>query len=169
MRRGWISKICMAEIFVLVFLLLCRNFSIWVEHPLILGRGLLMVRIVRLPLIVSVGSLFGFRFFIVVAGGVLIVFAYSVSLISMTKSDLLLKYFSRRLGPMGKFFRVFLYFGFVFLFSSWMVGRGVLCWSDVLYFRKGWGLGVVLLGFLLLATIVIAIRLARKFKGALIK
>lgn len=159
----------MVEIFVLVFLLLCRNFSIWVEHPLVLGGGLLIMRIVRLPLMVSVGSLFGFRFFIVVVGGVLIVFAYSVSLISVTKRDLLLKYPSKGLGVVGKFWRVFLFFRFGFLFSSWVVGRGVLCWSDVLYFRKGWGLGVVLLGFLLLAIMVIAIRLARKFKGALIK
>lgn len=159
----------MAEVFVLVFLLLCRNFSIWVEHPLILGRGLLGVRIVRLPLIVSVGSLFGFRFFIVVVGGVLIVFAYSVSLISVTKRDLLLKYFTRGMGVIGKFWIVFLYLRLVFLLSRWVVGRGVFCWRDVLYFRKGWGLGVVLLGFLLLAIIVMAIRLARKFKGALIK
>lgn len=159
----------MAEIFVLVFLLLCRNFSIWVEHPLILGGGLLIVRIVSLPLIISVGSLFGFSFFIVVVGGVLIVFAYSVSLISITKRDLLLKYFTQRLGVVGKVWRVFLFFRLVFLFSSWVVGAGIFCWSDVLYFRKGWGLGVVLLGFLLLAIMVIAIRLARKFKGALIK
>ncbi len=159
----------MAEIFVLVFLLLCRNFSIWVEHPLILGRGLLGVRIVRLPLIISVGSLFGFRFFIVVVGGVLIVFAYSVSLISITKRDLLLKYFARGVGVIGKFWIVFLYLRIVFFLSRWVVGRGIFCWRDVLYFRKRWGLGVVLLGFLLLAIMVMAIRLARKFKGALIK
>lgn len=61
------------------------------------------MRIVRLPLMVSVGSLFGFRFFIVVVGGVLIVFAYSVSLISVTKRDLLLKYPSKGLGVVGKF------------------------------------------------------------------
>lgn len=68
-----------------------------------LGGGLLIMRIVRLPLMVSVGSLFGFRFFIVVVGGVLIVFAYSVSLISVTKRDLLLKYPSKGLGVVGKF------------------------------------------------------------------
>nr|BAV25098.1 NADH dehydrogenase subunit 6 [Abyssogena mariana] len=159
----------MAEMFVLVFLLLCSNFSIWVEHPLILGGGLLMVSIVSLPLMISVGSLFGFSFFIVVVGGVLIVFAYSVSLISITKSDLLLKYFTQSLGVLGKVWSVFLFFSLVFLFSSWVVGAGIFCWSDVLYFSKGWGLGVVLLGFLLLAIMVIAISLASKFKGALIK
>nr|UFQ25455.1 NADH dehydrogenase subunit 6 [Calyptogena rectimargo] len=159
----------MVEMFVLVFLFLCSNFSIWVEHPLVLGGGLLIMSIVSLPLMVSVGSLFGFSFFIVVVGGVLIVFAYSVSLISVTKSDLLLKYSSKGLGVVGKFWSVFLFFSFGFLFSSWVVGSGVLCWSDVLYFSKGWGLGVVLLGFLLLAIMVIAISLASKFKGALIK
>nr|QCO91547.1 NADH dehydrogenase subunit 6 [Calyptogena extenta]UFQ25468.1 NADH dehydrogenase subunit 6 [Calyptogena extenta] len=159
----------MAEVFVLVFLLLCSNFSIWVEHPLILGSGLLGVSIVSLPLMISVGSLFGFSFFIVVVGGVLIVFAYSVSLISVTKSDLLLKYFTRGVGMVGKFWTVFLYFSLVFLLSSWVVGSGVFCWSDVLYFSKGWGFGVVLLGFLLLAIMVMAIGLASKFKGALIK
>nr|YP_009944380.1 NADH dehydrogenase subunit 6 [Ectenagena elongata]QFG38768.1 NADH dehydrogenase subunit 6 [Ectenagena elongata] len=159
----------MAEMFVLVFLLLCSNFSVWVEHPLILGSGLLMVSVVSLPLMVSVGSLFGFSFFIVVVGGVLIVFAYSVSLISVTKSDLLLKYFTEGLSVVGKFWGVCLYFLVVFLFSSWVVGSGIFCWSDALYFSKGWGLGVVLLGFLLLAIMVIAISLASKFKGALIK
>nr|AVK59526.1 NADH dehydrogenase subunit 6 [Archivesica sp. 2 Sanya-2018]UFQ25442.1 NADH dehydrogenase subunit 6 [Calyptogena pacifica] len=159
----------MAEMFVLVFLFLCSNFSIWVEHPLMLGGGLLMMSIVSLPLMVSVGSLFGFSFFIVVVGGVLIVFAYSVSLISVTKSDLLLKYHGKGLGMVGKFWSVVLFFSFVFLFSSWVVGSGVLCWSDVLYFSKGWGLGVVLLSVLLLVIMVIAISLASKFKGALIK
>nr|UFQ25377.1 NADH dehydrogenase subunit 6 [Archivesica diagonalis] len=159
----------MAEMFVLVFLLLCSNFSIWVEHPLILGSGLLMVSIVSLPLMISVGSLFGFSFFIVVVGGVLIVFAYSVSLISVTKSDLLLKYFTSGVGAIGKFWMVFLYFSLVFLLSWWAVGSGIFCWSDVLYFSKGWGLGVVLLGFLLLGIMVMAISLASKFKGALIK
>nr|UFQ25507.1 NADH dehydrogenase subunit 6 [Pliocardia sp. A3710_17_S18] len=159
----------MAEVFVLTFLLVCSNFSIWVEHPLILGGGLLMVSIVSLPLMISVGSLFGFSFFIVVVGGVLIVFAYSVSLISMTKSDLLLKYFIWKLGPIGKFYSIFLYLSLVFLFSSWVVGSGIFCWSDILYFSKGWGLGVVLLGFLLLGVMIISISLASKFKGALIK
>nr|AVK59513.1 NADH dehydrogenase subunit 6 [Archivesica gigas]UFQ25390.1 NADH dehydrogenase subunit 6 [Archivesica gigas]UFQ25403.1 NADH dehydrogenase subunit 6 [Archivesica gigas] len=159
----------MAEMFVLVFLLLCSNFSIWVEHPLILGSGLLGVSIVSLPLMISVGSLFGFSFFIVVVGGVLIVFAYSVSLISITKSDLLLKYFARGVGVIGKFWMVFLYLSMVFFLSSWVVGSGIFCWSDVLYFSKSWGLGVVLLGFLLLAIMVMAISLASKFKGALIK
>nr|BAV24996.1 NADH dehydrogenase subunit 6 [Isorropodon fossajaponicum] len=157
----------MPEMFVLMFILTCVNFSIWVEHPLILGGGLLIVSIVSLPFLVSVGSLFGFSFFIVVVGGVLIVFAYSVSLIPVTKKDLpfKLKFFKKK----QMYCRGYLFLMFVTLFSGWCVGEGIFCWSDALYFSKGWGLGVVLLGFLLLVVMVISISFASKFKGALIK
>ena len=75
----------MIEIFVLLGIFRVVNFSLKCTHPLLLGTGLLTFLLIVTRILIFYGGLYAFCLFIVVVGGVLVVFAYTISLIPYSK------------------------------------------------------------------------------------
>lgn len=156
----------MTDIFVLLLILSVCQYSLFVAHPLILGGGVLTIGVLLAPLVALYsGPLYRFRFFIVLVGGVLIVFRYSISLIpfSSVEKDKIRKGIRKGIWGVisGLFIRIFL------LIKE--TNCGVLSQMEMFYFNIGWGGGVVLLRAILFILIVIVVTIAGKYEGALVK
>lgn len=76
------------EVFFLFFLLVVRQIFLSFSFPLALGAVILRLGVLVALLIVIVGGpLFGFSFFMVLVGGVLVVFGYTISLVPFIKVE----------------------------------------------------------------------------------
>ena len=76
------------ELTVFLCLIFFFQFSLKRSHPLVIGFRLLTVMVLVGGGVCSYGSLFGFTIFLVVIGGVLVVFSYAVSLVPFKHSTL---------------------------------------------------------------------------------
>nr|YP_008758075.1 NADH dehydrogenase subunit 6 [Arctica islandica]AGC84101.1 NADH dehydrogenase subunit 6 [Arctica islandica]AGW53599.1 NADH dehydrogenase subunit 6 [Arctica islandica]AGW53611.1 NADH dehydrogenase subunit 6 [Arctica islandica] len=160
------KKCFMTDMFVLLLILSVCQYSLFVAHPLILGGGVLTIGVLLAPLVALYsGPLYSFSFFMVLVGGVLIVFSYSISLIpfSSVEKDKISK--GIRKGIWGVISGLFIS---IFLLMK-ETNCGVLSQMEMFYFNIGWGGGVVLLSAILFILMVIVVTIAGKYEGALVK
>lgn len=155
------------EVFVLFFLLVVRQMFLSFSFPLALGAVILRLGVLVALLMVIVGApLFGFSFFMVLVGGVLVVFGYTISLVPFIKAE----------GKGIVFNSKGFYLG-LFLISGcfwWIVSRETYKWIflrgvEIFFFSGEWGVVIVLLRILLLVVIITVVSVAGKQHGALIK
>nr|QOE56583.1 NADH dehydrogenase subunit 6 [Antigona lamellaris] len=158
------------ETIVLFLVLSVVNFSLKLSHPLLLGMGLLMLLLVLTSLIVFYGSLYSFCLFMVMVGGVLVVFCYTISLVPYVGKEMSLFGSSKGL-VLGKA-QFVLSVSFVCMMillmtmdSDW---GSLSLFSKVFYFSTDWGIMCVWLSVLLFIVMVFSVSVAGKFTGALL-
>ncbi len=153
--------------FVLFFLLVVRQIFLSFSFPLALGAVILRLGVLVALLIVIVGGpLFGFSFFMVLVGGVLVVFGYTISLVPFIKVE------GKGMVFNSKWFYLRLFF--VSCSFWWIVSRETYKWVflrgvEIFFFSGEWGVIIVLLRVLLLVVIITVVSVAGKQHGALIK
>nr|UJH93130.1 NADH dehydrogenase subunit 6 [Venus verrucosa]UJH93156.1 NADH dehydrogenase subunit 6 [Venus verrucosa]UJH93182.1 NADH dehydrogenase subunit 6 [Venus verrucosa]UJH93208.1 NADH dehydrogenase subunit 6 [Venus verrucosa]UJH93247.1 NADH dehydrogenase subunit 6 [Venus verrucosa] len=166
----------MMEMFVLFSVLSVINFSLKFSHPLMLGMGLLMVLLVVTSILIFYGGLYAFCLFMVMVGGVLVVFSYTISLIpysiksySVKEKQIVVSLtddFIIMLKLLMSGMVVCLAVLFLTMDSEWSV---LNTFSEVMYFTADWGVGSVWMGLLLFLIMVFSVSVAGKYKGALLK
>nr|UJH93325.1 NADH dehydrogenase subunit 6 [Chamelea gallina] len=166
----------MMEMFVLFSVLSVINFSLKFSHPLMLGMGLLMVLLVVTSILIFYGGLYAFCLFMVMVGGVLVVFSYTISLIpysiksySVKEKQIMVSLtddFIIMLKLLMSGMVVCLVVLFLTMDSEWSV---LNMFSEVMYFTADWGVGSVWMGLLLFLIMVFSMSVAGKYKGALLK
>nr|UJH93143.1 NADH dehydrogenase subunit 6 [Venus verrucosa] len=166
----------MMEVFVLFSILSIVNFSLKFSHPLVLGMGLLMVLLIVTSILVFYGGLYAFCLFMVMVGGVLVVFSYTISLVPYTVKSystkkkqvvvsLIEDFISLLKFALGGCF-TFLIMAWFSMDSDWSM---LSLFSEMMYFTEDWGVGSVWLGLLLFLIMVFSVSVAGKYKGALLK
>mgnify|MGYP001554130219 CR=1 FL=1 len=135
-----------------------------------MGIGLLILTIISVFLVVSYGRFYAFRLFMVIVGGVLVVFSYRVSLVP---------YFSIKIRPnRGNAYvsnkrNILLSFFFVFFVTTSVFMRlsisNLGIFSRIVYFSEDWAIASVWIGILLFIVIVFCTSVAGKYEGALCK
>nr|YP_009491839.1 NADH dehydrogenase subunit 6 [Dosinia troscheli]AWI68009.1 NADH dehydrogenase subunit 6 [Dosinia troscheli] len=166
------SFICsVVELFVLFSLLSVLNFSLKIEHPLMVGMGLLSILVVMSGVVVFYGSLYSFCLFMVMVGGVLVVFSYAISLVSFSVEKMSFGFGKTKNVSLKVSLALSLLFlvmlNFMLVFESDWVEWGVF--STILYFSQDWGVGVVWMSLLLFLVMVFSVSVASKYSGALLK
>ena len=164
------------ELLAMFFLFMIAGFSIKIVHPLLLGAGLLFILVGVSGFLIRYGSLFSFCLFIVVVGGVLVVFSYRISLVPTilgSKEYIIEKFGVSVRGLLLRWswlvsgaFLVFTFYGFRSLCSSSHFETGYF--SQSIYFTTDWSIVIFWLGVLLFAVIVMCVSVAGKYDGALI-
>nr|YP_009727996.1 NADH dehydrogenase subunit 6 [Macridiscus multifarius]QIA44510.1 NADH dehydrogenase subunit 6 [Macridiscus multifarius] len=161
------------------------SFSVLMKynHPMYYGMGWVCL-VVNISAMLSLYSgVYGFVLFMSVVSGVLVVFAYSMSLspLMLNKEEaenfVTSKGMVKREGMSSVFFkRVSILFIVSILFTSLFISMlGVVpkvssSWFlSVLYMSTGWSLGMVLLSLFMFLVMIFCVSVAGKFKGALIK
>nr|YP_009727232.1 NADH dehydrogenase subunit 6 [Macridiscus melanaegis]QIA44497.1 NADH dehydrogenase subunit 6 [Macridiscus melanaegis] len=161
------------------------SFSVLMKynHPMYYGMGWVCL-VINISGVLSLYSgVYGFVLFMSVVSGVLVVFAYSMSLSPLmlskeeAKNLTVKKLSNKREGVSNNFFkRVSVLFIIFILFTSLFVTMmGVMpkvssSWFlSVLYMSTGWSLGMVLLSLFMFLVMIFCVSVAGKFKGALIK
>nr|YP_009498482.1 NADH dehydrogenase subunit 6 [Dosinia japonica]AWK60554.1 NADH dehydrogenase subunit 6 [Dosinia japonica] len=161
----------MVELFVLFGLLSVINFSLKIEHPLMMGMGLLSILVTMSGVVVFYGSLYSFCLFMVMVGGVLVVFSYAISLISFTVEKMSFG-FGKKKSINVKLSLIFsllflMTMNLMFVFESDWAKWGLF--NNVLYFSQDWGIGIVWMSLLLFLVMVFSVSVASKYSGALLK
>uniref|UniRef100_UPI00315D7EF8 NADH dehydrogenase subunit 6 n=1 Tax=Glauconome virens TaxID=457868 RepID=UPI00315D7EF8 len=148
------------------FFLFLSQLFLSLSFPLALGGMILMVGVgMALVVLFVSGALFSVSFFMVLVGGVLVVFGYTVSLVPFTGK-------MKETTLVGKNLGVFVYASVllcVLTISLDSYGWGFYKTTDVLYFCSEWGVVIILLSVLLFLVMVTAVSVAGKQQGALIK
>nr|YP_009491826.1 NADH dehydrogenase subunit 6 [Dosinia altior]AWI67996.1 NADH dehydrogenase subunit 6 [Dosinia altior] len=159
------------ELFVLFCFLSVVNFSLKIEHPLMVGMGLLSVLVVMSGVVTFYGSLYSFCLFMVMVGGVLVVFSYTISLISFSIEKMSFGFEKEKnIGiKLGLVFSLLFLMsvGLMLVFESDWVEWSLF--SSILYFSKDWGIGIVWMSLLLFLVMVFSVSVASKYSGALLK
>nr|YP_010555842.1 NADH dehydrogenase subunit 6 [Cryptonema producta]UYR95074.1 NADH dehydrogenase subunit 6 [Cryptonema producta] len=171
------------EFLIVVFSLSCITVLVKYNHPMYYGMGWVCLVINISAMLSSYSGVYGFTLFMSVVSGVLVVFAYSISLSPLILSKKqskeikvkprvknldwdLIFYFKRVLIPTVlscMFFSLYL----IMLSVTPKVSEG--WFSTILYMSSDWALGMVLLSVMLFLVMVFCVSVASKLKGALIK
>nr|YP_010178049.1 NADH dehydrogenase subunit 6 [Mactra quadrangularis]QUV72899.1 NADH dehydrogenase subunit 6 [Mactra quadrangularis]ULC79868.1 NADH dehydrogenase subunit 6 [Mactra quadrangularis]WLS55657.1 NADH dehydrogenase subunit 6 [Mactra quadrangularis] len=154
--------------FLFLCLLLLSQFFLSQSHPIYLG-GVLMVFGIFSSLVLSFysGPLLGVCSYLVLVGGILVVFSYSVALVPVMKKDV--KFSSGSLVKQG-FKTFFIIMGwFLCLCQSMELGSPLFFYSSSIYFSDAWSKMVMFLGLYLLFSMIAAARMCSCYKGALIR
>ncbi|YP_009827043.1 NADH dehydrogenase subunit 6 (mitochondrion) [Mercenaria mercenaria] len=157
--------------FVLFFLLSVVNVALESSHPLVMGMGLLVLTVMAVSLVVWYGSFYGFSLFMVMVGGVLVVFSYTISLvpyISEKKSKM-----SSEVSNFYDFLMVVLGLGFFCLVVIGLTMKENLSsfglFSNMFYYTEDWSLATVWMSILLFLVMIFCVNVAGNYKGALCK
>nr|QIA44522.1 NADH dehydrogenase subunit 6 [Macridiscus semicancellata] len=158
------------------------SFSVLMKynHPMYYGMGWVCLVINISGMLSLYSGVYGFVLFMSVVSGVLVVFAYSMSLSPLMLSKEEAKNFVMSKGVVKRegvlFKRVSVLFIISILFISLFISMlGVMpkvsgSWFlGVLYMSTGWSLGIVLLSLFMFLVMIFCVSVAGKFKGALIK
>lgn len=120
------------EVFFFSFCLFIRQLFLNLSFPLLLGGFILLVRVfLSLIAFFNFGALFSLRFFLIIIGGILVVFGYTIALVTWVKDK-------KHYVNISKEVRIF--FFLIFFIVCWLLVRNNFKnWSfytrrDVLYF-----------------------------------
>nr|YP_010943516.1 NADH dehydrogenase subunit 6 [Mactra cumingii]WLS55696.1 NADH dehydrogenase subunit 6 [Mactra cumingii] len=152
--------------FLFLCILLLSQFFLTQTHPIYLG-GVLMVFGIFSSFVLSfyAGPLLGVCSYLVLVGGILVVFSYSVALVPVLKKDMtVLKY-----SLLGQGLKVFFVVLGWFLCLCQVEMKGLFVFSSFLYFSEPWSKMVMFLGLYLLFAMIAAARICSSYKGALIR
>lgn len=139
-------------------------------HPIRLAGAVLILRLIGLVgLCFSVGPVFALCSFLVIVGGVLVVFGYSVSLVPLESQEKVKVEERFSIGGVILLLSLFLLFISPILSEFGGDVYRFLFVSDCLYFSDRWGKIISLLGFYLFLGMVVAVRICRPYKGALVR
>ena len=159
------------EMFVLFFLLRVVNVALESSHPLVMGIGLLVLTVIAVRLVVWYGRFYGFRLFMVMVGGVLVVFSYTISLvpyISEKKSKI-----RSEVRNFYDFLMVVLGLGFFCLVVIGLTIKESLrrfgLFRNMFYYTEDWSLATVWIRILLFLVMIFCVNVAGNYKGALCK
>nr|AGH15601.1 NADH dehydrogenase subunit 6 [Mactra antiquata] len=153
---------------VFLCILLLSQFFLTQTHPIYLG-GVLMVFGIFSSLVLSfyAGPLLGVCSYLVLVGGILVVFSYSVALVPVMKKDDGESGYSV-LSQGLKIFFAFL--GWILCFYQVeALEMPLFFFSSSLYFSESWSKMVMFLGLYLLFAMIAAARICSSYKGALIR
>nr|YP_009455669.1 NADH dehydrogenase subunit 6 [Lutraria maxima]AUH21195.1 NADH dehydrogenase subunit 6 [Lutraria maxima] len=157
--------------FLTFFLLIVFSWVLIKEvHPIRLAGAVLVMSLIGLlSLCFFIGPVFAVCSFLVMVGGVLVVFGYSVSLVPLESQEKVKVQGSSSL--IGIFLSFFFFLVLVLPSVSEFSGDlfGFFFVSDCLYFSDSWGKMVSLLGFYLFLGMVVAVRICSSYKGALVR
>lgn len=145
------------------------------DHPMPHGGILLVVGVLSAGVIsLNAGPLFAVFYFLVLVGGVLIVFAYTISLVPYDVGEMLEEKDYKKLGLESsstshalRFLRVILIVAFRCL-ALVRYRWGPYSYTWLAFYRIDWAIGVVMIGVILLLLIISAVGIARRYKGALV-
>nr|YP_010943505.1 NADH dehydrogenase subunit 6 [Mactra alta]WLS55685.1 NADH dehydrogenase subunit 6 [Mactra alta] len=153
---------------VFLFLLFLSQFFINQNHPIYLG-GVLMVFGIFSTFVVCfyVSPLVGVCSFLVLVGGVLVVFSYSVALVPFYKKD----HFEVKKFSASKLVvkNLLIFASWVFCMSQVEGSSFSFFFSSSLYFGDYWSKMVMFLGLYLLFAMIAAARMCSAYKGALVR
>nr|QSF20359.1 NADH dehydrogenase subunit 6 [Mactra sp. WB-F] len=154
--------------FLFLCLLLFSQFFLTQSHPIYLG-GVLMVFGIFSSLVLSFysGPLLGVCSYLVLVGGILVVFSYSVALVPVMKKDIEVSSGSIMKQVLKVFFITMGWF--LCLCQSGEVGSPLFFYSSCIYFSDPWSKMVMFLGLYLLFSMIAAARMCSCYKGALIR
>nr|AEQ36908.1 NADH dehydrogenase subunit 6 [Mactra antiquata]AKJ86559.1 NADH dehydrogenase subunit 6 [Mactra antiquata]AKJ86571.1 NADH dehydrogenase subunit 6 [Mactra antiquata] len=153
--------------FVFLCILLLSQFFLTQTHPIYLG-GVLMVFGIFSSLVLSfyAGPVLGVCSYLVLVGGILVVFSYSVALVPVLKKDVT----AMKHSLLGQSLKIFFVFLGWFLCLCQIETLGVLfLFSSSLYYSESWSKMVMFLGLYLLFAMIAAARICSSYKGALIR
>jgi len=157
--------VVMASVFLVIQVLLKYT------HPIqLVAIGLFFGLISRFCLVFFVGPLFAIVHFLVLLGGILVVFVFAVALVPLkiTKKGSGLE----SIGSFSKTFLKFLIFGFLLMRVFSEVGaRGFLFLEhrDCVYVSLSWAKCMLILSFYLFLAIIAAADICKNQKGSLIR
>nr|ATZ68898.1 NADH dehydrogenase subunit 6 [Pseudocardium sachalinense] len=156
---------------VLISLLMCNEVLVKKVHPIRLASVTVVFGIISsASLTMFVSALLAVGYFLVLMGGVLVVFVYSVALVPMKlkKKKGGSKHMNRRWKKLYKiFFTGLLVTACLSEFSP--SGFDFLFFTDCFYLSMSWGKMMVSLSLYLFLTMVVAARICKFQKGALIR
>nr|YP_009000595.2 NADH dehydrogenase subunit 6 [Lutraria rhynchaena] len=157
--------------FLTFFLLVVLGWVLVKEvHPIRLAGAVLVLSLVGLmSLCFSVGPVFAVCSFLVMVGGVLVVFGYSVSLVPLESQEKVKVEGNSSLFGLLFLFVLSLIMILPFLSELSVDFSSLFIVSDCLYFSDSWGKMVSLLGFYLFLGMVVAVRICSPYKGALVR
>nr|YP_010455424.1 NADH dehydrogenase subunit 6 [Ruditapes variegatus]UUA63029.1 NADH dehydrogenase subunit 6 [Ruditapes variegatus] len=173
----------MLEFMVVVCCLSSVSVAERYNHPMYFGASLLLVVVFMSGILGYYGGVYSFMLFMCVASGVLVVFAYSMSLtpliLGKSEGEEFVKNTEDKSGIVESYFLMSMVYCFacsvlglwaLYCISSFVgVSSGSSGFSKVLYMGVSWGVGMSLMGFLLFLVMVFCVGVAGKYKGALIE
>lgn len=154
-------------------------------NPMFYGLWLVFVVVNVSVLLSFYGGVYGFILFIRVVSGVLVVFSYRISLVPLVlrkKEVKKLSYTKNKSGltVIEKFFKKYLIvLNFIISLLVLIIGSIRLVFEELekgngsferfLYLGDNWSCGIVIMGVFIFLVIVFCVRIAGKYKGALVK